>query len=191
MKKYLSFSGLLTLTISMFITGCTSSDRTFVVAPQISQVSTPMVSTKVATLSITDLRTNNHIVQIIQEDKAAELISSNSSLMQAIQSSLIKSFSAEGIQISAGAGNSIDVVIKQAKINVNQAMMQYKVDNVIELIVTVNNKDKKLTQTFKNTGTSNGPLFADLAVLERDFNQQLGKLITQITSHNEIQQFLR
>jgi len=191
MKKHLSFSGFLTLTISMFITGCTSSDRTFVVAPQLSQVSTSMVSTKVATLSIADLRTNNHIVQIIQEDKAAELISSNTSLIQGLQSSLTKSFSAEGIQFTPKADNSIDVVIKQAKINVNQTMMQYEVDNVIELVVTVNNKNQTLTKTFKNTGTSNGPLFADLAVLERDFNQQLGKLITQIASHNEIQQFLQ
>ena len=191
MLKPFSNSVLVSLTLAVLLSACANKEKSFVIAPQLLQASAPLTSNKSATLAVSDLRTSDHIVQIFQEDKAAELIASKVPLLQVMKTSLAKSFSLQGISISAQNGNTIDVVIQQAKINVQQSMIDYKVDNIIEIIVTVNNGDKTLTQSFKTKGNSNGPLFADLAVLERDFNQQLSQLIKQIVSHTEIQQFLK
>ena len=57
--------------------------------------------------------------------------------------------------------------------------------------VVINNGSGTLTKSFKITGKSNGPLKADIAVLERDFNQQLAKLLTQIVQNQEIQKFIK
>jgi len=173
------------------LSACTSKERSFVISPQLKQASEQLTINKSASFAISDLRTSDHIVQIFQEDKAAELVSSKTSLLQVMKSALTNSFSLQGLSIDAQSINTIDVVIKQAKINVQQSMLEYKANNVIEIMVTVNNGEKTLTQSFKTKGNNSGPLFADLAVLERDFNQQLSKLLEQIVSHSEIQQFLK
>ena len=70
-------------------------------------------------------------------------------------------------------------------------MMKYQVNNELVIHVKVNNGEQTLSNTFKVRGTSEGPLSADIAVLERDFNQQLTKLLTQIISNVEIRNFIK
>lgn len=177
--------------VALLTSGCASNNRAFVIAPQLSSPAAPVIVNKLATLQVTDLRTSTHIVQIFQEDKAAKLISSQTELLNVLQASLAKSLTNNGIQMTPLAENSIEVAIKQAKINVHQSLMKYKVDNIIELLVTAKSHDKTLTKTFRTKGNNNGPLFADLAVLERDFNQQLSKLIMQVASDIELQQLIK
>jgi len=56
--------------------------------------------------------------------------------------------------------------------------------------VIVNNGSETLTSTFKNRGNSDGPFKADIAVLERNFNERLAKLLQQIIANQKINDFL-
>jgi len=76
-------------------------------------------------------------------------------------------------------------------ISVQQEMVKYQVNNELVIRVKVNNGTQTLSNTFKVRGTSEGPLNADIAVLERDFNQQLAQLLTQVISNAEIQHFIK
>ena len=95
------------------------------------------------------------------------------------------------MRIKAPAANQVEIIIDNALVSVQQSMVKYSASNQMNIRVVINNSKGTLTKTFKITGTSKGPLKADLAVLERDFNQQLAKLLTQIVQNEELQQFMQ
>ena len=95
-----------------------------------------------------------------------------------------------GLQLQPLAANQFDVIIDNALISVQQELVKYTAHNEIQIRVIAKNGQKTLTKTFKISGNSNGPFKADIAVLERDFNQQLAKLLTQITQNQELREFI-
>ena len=93
--------------------------------------------------------------------------------------------------INTQANNAIEIIIDNALVSVQQEMMKYQVNNQLIIRVKVNNGAQTLSNTFKVRGTSEGPLSADIAVLERDFNQQLAQLLAQVINNAEIQHFIK
>jgi len=147
-------------------------------------------SNKKAQLDVVDMRTSNHIVQIMREGKAAILVSAQERLENTIQDTLTKHWKNQHLTLNSNAINSITISIDKAVINVEQATLEYKVQTEIILKVVVNNGSETLTSTFKNRGNSNGPFKADIAVLERNFNERLAKLLQQIIANQKINDFL-
>ena len=84
----------------------------------------------------------------------------------------------------------IEIQIEKALITVQQELVKYKATSEITLRFIINNGDKTLTNTFRSTANSNGPFLSDIAVLERDFNQQLSNLLNQALNNAEIQQHI-
>ena len=66
----------------------------------------------------------------------------------------------------------------------------YDTKSLIVLAVTINNGNNTLTKTFKRQGTSKGPLKADTAVLEQDFNQLLRLLFNDISKDSQVIDYL-
>jgi len=172
------------------ITGCGTTANNIIVAPQVFINKAPASSVEVS-LDVQDLRTSSHIVEIFREGEAAQLFSSQAFLQDIIDKSVRDALKQSGIVSSQTSHKQVIIAIERANIAVHQKLAKYTANNDIKLIATVTNGDSTLTKAFTNKGNSNGILNADLAVLERDFNQQLGKLIAQLAQDNEIHAFLR
>lgn len=176
---------------TVLLSACSQTPSHLIVAPQLIAGSNGQFQHKQAKITVTDLRTGNHIVQILRQDEAAQLFSAQAPLKDILASSITTQLSSHGLIINNHAVNTIEVSINKALISVNQQLMQYKSNSEIKITVKVNNSEKTLTNTFRTRGNSHGPLKADIAVLERDFNQQLTGVLNQIADNNDIQQFLR
>jgi uncharacterized lipoprotein len=186
---------LATTTLLILLTACANKPTHVVIAPDLSITNNPSNQTeyqnKQASITVSDIRSAQHVVQILRKDEAAEIYSSQQPLSNIIKQTLISEFKKQGLAINAQAGNAIEIIIENSLISVQQEMMKYQVNNELVIHVKVNNGEQTLSNTFKVRGTSEGPLSADIAVLERDFNQQLTKLLTQIISNVEIRNFIK
>ena len=186
---------LAAITLLVLISACANKPTHVVIAPDLSIINSPSSQTeyqnKQARITVTDIRSAQHVVQILRKDEAAEIYSSQQPLSNIIEQTLISEFKKQGLAINAQANNAIEVIIENSLISVQQEMMKYQVNNELMIHVKVNNGEQTLSNTFKVRGTSEGPLSADIAVLERDFNQQLTKLLTQIISNVEIRNFIK
>jgi len=186
---------LAAITLLVLISACTNKPTHVVIAPDLSIINSPSSQTeyqnKQARITVTDIRSAQHVVQILRKDEAAEIYSSQQPLSNIIEQTLRSEFKKQGLAINAQANNAIEVIIENSLISVQQEMVKYQVNNELMIHVKVNNGEQTLSNTFKVRGTSEGPLSADIAVLERDFNQQLTKLLTQIISNVEIRNFIK
>lgn len=176
---------------SLILSGCSNTPSHLIIAPEI--IATPVVKhiNKQATINVVDMRTANHIVQILKEGEAATLFSAQERLEDIIKSSLSKNWQQQGLVISTDAINNINISIEKAIISVTQETMSYQVQTEIILKVAVNNGEQTLTSTFKNRGNSKGPFKADVAVFERNFNQRLANLLQEILANKKLNQFLK
>ena len=188
--KTLAASSLLLL-----LTACATKPTHVVIAPDLSITNKvtkqSQYQNKQASITITDMRSTQHVVQILRKDEAAEVYSSQQPLDKIIEQTLTTEFKKQGLVVNVQASNTIEIIIDNALISVQQEMMKYQVNNELVIRVKVNNGSQTLSNTFKVRGTSEGPFNADIAVLERDFNQQLAKLLVQVSNNTEIQHFIK
>jgi len=173
------------------LVACSSTTPKMVISPQVLTNKTNAYLQKSAQVLVSDLRNKIHIIEIVKDDNAAELISSAENLTSIIDNSIKQAFVNNGLNIADIANNQIEVIINNAQIRVMQDLVKYKTSGLITLTAQIQSKDQTLTKTFNSRSNSEGVLTADLAVLERDFSQQLAKLIVQIVNDPQLQQFIR
>lgn len=177
--------------ISLTLVACATGPKYLVVSPELQENFPRIYQDKTAELQITDRRAGNHLMQILREDEAASLYSSKETLTTIIEKTLIPVLKKQGLIFNQQSTNKIDVIIDNALISVQQDLLKYRANNEIIIEVQLTNTEQTLTKIFRIKGDSNGPLKADIAVLERDFSHQLAKLLNQIITNQEIQQFIR
>ncbi|WDD98144.1 YajG family lipoprotein [Thalassomonas actiniarum] len=182
---------MLAIPVLLLLGGCSQTPSHLIVAPEVMAANSGKYANKQAQLQVLDMRTGNHIVQISRPEKAAQLFSSQAPLKDIVAQSLTAQLNKQGMAMGPVGTNAIEISIDQALIKVDQQLMQYQVKSEIVLTVKIDNGISTLTNTFRNRGSSHGPLKADIAVLERDFNQQLALLLAQVIDNTEIQQFIR
>jgi len=191
MKSKHNLLPITSIIITFLLSSCTSAPNHLIIAPEIIVPSVIQHTNQQAVLDVVDMRTANHVVQILREGEASTIFSAQERLEKIIKNSLNKHWQQQGLSIQTSAVNSINVSIEKAIISVTQETMSYQVQSEIVLKVTVNNSEQTLTSTFKNTGNSKGPFKADIAVLERNFNQRLANLLQQILANEKINHFLK
>ena len=182
--------GIFTSILLVTLTACSSAPTHLIVAPELNSIAKHHYTDKQVQLNVVDMRTSNHIVQIDKEGKAATILSSQQRLEEVISNTLTKAWKVQGLAFNYLSQEQINITIKKAVIRVKQATVSYETESEIILQVEVINNKQTLTNTFKINGNSDGPLLADIAVLERDFNQQLSRLLKNILASNDIQTFL-
>ncbi|MGB1263787.1 MAG: YajG family lipoprotein [Cognaticolwellia sp.] len=170
---------------------CSSPISEVIVSPELNIASSNFYQQKQAKLRFSDLRTSNHIVQILRIGKATKTYPAQEPIINLVEASLTSAFQDSGLRVQPLAANQIHLIIDNALVSVQQELTKYSASNHMNFRVVINNGENTLTKSFKMSGNSIGPLTADIAVLERDFNQQLAKLLTQIVQSKEVQQFLR
>lgn len=171
--------------------GCSQKPSQMIIAPDVRTVSSNAFAGFSAKVSVEDLRTHLHIIEIKKEDKASHLVSNANDFAIAIEQQLTQALKSNQLQISPSNQQTFAVTINQAYVKVAQSLSRYKANSRLTLTVQVKKGESTLTKTFNSKSSSEGLLAADIAVLERDFNQQLGNLISQIVGDVEIHQFVR
>lgn len=179
------------LLFSTLLMACGTTPSSVIIAPQVNTASSVIYDSQNVSLVVTDLRTNNHIIQVLKSDEAATLYSPASNMAQTLSNSLSEQYKKQGLNIDAVSATDITIFIDAALVSVQQETIKYTANSEIRLRVQVKKNDKTLTNHFNSKGSSNGPLFADIAVLERDFNQQLGKVIEEVLLNKDIQAFIK
>ncbi len=190
MKKFTLIKNFTFALLILNLFACTTTKPRIVVAPEVATKQSVVYQQESIALTITDLRTSRHIIQILKENKAAELINSSSALDHILTTKFTQLFQQQGLIVSENSNIKLDIAISKALISVQQNLVNYKANTEIIIQVKVNNPPKVLTKSFRIRGTNEGPFKADIAVLSRDFNQQLAQLIEQIVNDTELQTFI-
>jgi len=170
--------------------GCSTPQTQIVVSPDFIQPTNQAMRIGALSLNVVDKRTSKHLVQIQKEGQAANLLNSQLPLNNVIEDTLQKALKSQNIQIIGNTLPAIDVDLTKALIHVDQTHFNYKAKSTLQLIVKVENNTGKLTKTYDHKSTSEGPLKADIAVLGRDFNQSLTKVLNQILADDELFKFI-
>lgn len=187
----MKFKILLTLFLLNIITACTTSPKHIVLYPELIGYSKGVYFDKKVQLNVIDQRSSSQVVQILKDNEPAHLLSSQDSLTNIVNKSISPVLRTQGLTIETYANTKINIIINTALINVKQNLVNYTAKNTISLKVFVSSSDKVISKIFNVTGQSNGPLTADIAVLERDFNNQLASLLVKITNDVEIQNAIK
>ncbi len=192
-EKVMNFNTYKSIALVLMLTGiagCSTAPTHLIVSPQVSLSPSNQLSGKQAQLNVIDMRTSTHIIQILEKDEAAIILSSEQRLEDIIQAILTKQWQQQGLALSDAANNKMTVTIEKAVISVAQESVSYSTQSEIIIKVSIDNTKQTLTSSFKNRAHSEGALNADIAVLEREFNQHLSTLIKQILTSNDIKTFL-
>ena len=205
MNKKRYFTTHVVVIFTLLLSSCANKETRFIVAPTIilennfvaSSVTLPLYESlptvnnhKIISLTVSDLRIKKHLVDVLHADKATRLIPTERLLASVIKESLTIPLTKQGVVIAQKSSNELTLSINKANISVQQSLTTYSADTVIELQVIINNQIKTLTKTFQTNAISNGLLSVDIAVLERDFNQELSTLLKQIIIDKDIHSFL-
>ncbi len=182
---------LILVVLSLVLSACSSAPSSVILAPQVNNPTSSVYMNKQASLVVSDLRTQNHLIQILKTGKAAELLSPANDITATVNQSLSQQWTSQGLNIGSDSAINITVFIDAALVSVQQETVKYTAQSEIRLRVQIQKDDKTLTNHFKSKGQSNGPLSADIAVLERDFNQLFGRVIEEVMANQEIQNFIK
>ncbi len=183
-------SVLLSAMLCLSLFSCSTPTAHIIITPELLNTEHSAYTNKSSQFSIKDMRTTRHLVQILRQGEAADLISAQQPLTDIISNSLLNNVKQQGLMINKAASNKFQLFIDKALITVKQNLMSYQADNIINLRVKITNDQQTLTKDFTIKGNSQGPLTADPAVLARDFNQQLSTLLSRIVNNQEIQHFI-
>lgn len=183
---------VLTFCLTLALFACTTTPSHIIVAPDMMGfVNQTKYNNKTINLAVQDLRTSAHIVQIMQKDKAAVLVNSQTDLAKVMKASLVEQYAKQGLTFNSQSSNQLEIKLVSAIINVDQTVLKYSTKTQIEFAVIMRNGEQILTKNFRQSGSSNGPLSPDLAVLGRDFNQQLTKALSKLVNDVEIQNLVK
>jgi len=181
---------ILVIALISVITAC-STTKHVVVSPELIGYKKGVYFNNKIKLKTLDQRTNTYIVQIIKEGQPAKLLSSQVELPHIVSQKITPILRKQGLTINNSSPIIVNIIIDKALIEVNQNILKYTAKNSIDLKATVKNGDTLLTKRFSVNGTSKGPLTADIAVLERDFNHQLASTLVNIVNNKEIQDAIK
>jgi uncharacterized lipoprotein len=189
----MNFTKITSLALSLLlisVTSCSTAPTHLIVSPQVYLSPSNQLSGKQAQLNVIDMRTSPHIIQILKKDEAATILSSKQRLEDIIQTLLAKQWQQQGLSLTKSAINKITVTIEKAIISVDQESVSYSTQSENIITISINNTKQTLNSSFKNRAHSEGALKADIAVLEREFNQNLSTLLKQILTSKDIKTFL-
>lgn len=182
--------GILVTLLLTALTACSSKPTHIIVSPVLNSVVGHNYNEKTVQFNVVDMRTSSPVVQILKVGKAATILSSQQLLEKIIADTLTRGWKKQQLFFAPLAAEKINIIITKAVIQVNQKTIRYTTQSEIILRVEITNAKQTLTTHFTIKGNSKGPLQADIAVLEREFNQQLSELLEKILASDDIKVFL-
>jgi len=181
---------LIVLSLILLVSACAKPPTTMVVAPSFVPTQQPSQDRGPLDLQVIDNRGYRHVLHLTGSNEPQNLINASQQPQALVNESFEQQLKQQGFWFSPTANNNITVNIEQMLISLSQHSFKYTSTSNIVLSVDISNGEQTLNKQYKASGQSHGPFTADIAVLERIFNQQLSKLILEITRDPQIQQYL-
>jgi len=169
--------------------GCSNTAPTYFTVDTTSRLASNILTQQSVNINVTDLRSRQDILQLKKNGKFS-YIPSQMPTTTFIKQGLMASFNQQLTINTSSNNNVIHVNVEKMAVKLNQETLAYDTQSLIVLAVTINNGNKTLTKTFKRQGTSKGPLKADIAVLEQNFNQLLKLLFDDISKDSQVIDYL-
>ena len=141
-------------------------------------------------ISVNDLRSTAHIVELLSADEPSTLIGTTSSLKDVLVTKFSSEMTSQGINVADNSALQVEFNVERARTYVNQDVLDYRANTIIKLKVKVENPAQTLSKTFTLRATTRGALTANIKELQRDFNIQLAKLILQVLEDQQLQNFI-
>lgn len=179
---------IIVLLLVVICCGC-STTPTYFTVDTTSRLASNILTQQTVNINVTDLRPRQDILQLKSNGKFS-YIPSQVPTTTFIKQGLTASFNQQLTISTPSNNNVIHVNIEKMAVKLNQETFAYDTQSLIVLVVTINNGNKTLTKTFKRQGTSKGPLKADTAVLEQNFNQLLKLLFDDISKDSQVIDYL-
>lgn len=177
------------LLVVIFCHGCATPPSYFIVNT-ISDTSNSLLSNNLVNVEVTDLRSRQDILQS-NHNGSISYLSAQLPTTVLIKQGLINSFNQKSKTMNNSFNtNVIHVDIEKMAMKLTQSSFSYETKSLIKLTVTFTNQNKTLKKTFKRQGASKGPLKADIAVMEQDFNQLLTLIFNDISQDSELINYL-
>lgn len=173
------------LVLVVFMAGCAQAPKPFILAP--AQQTTASNLALIPQLQVQDMRQAKYLIKVTHSDGEIELIHTKQAPANVIEQALNTRLIQKSVDLS---GWNYQVSIAKLHVEVAQHSLKYESNSNIILQVNLTNEKTTLTKNFKRQGTSHGPLRADQAVLEREFNIMLGQVLNDITNDAELNRLI-
>ncbi|OUS30358.1 hypothetical protein A9Q98_05025 [Thalassotalea sp. 42_200_T64] len=170
---------------------CASEPTAIRLNPSIIKQSNNIYQEVSAKISVSDLRSTYHIVEVLNADEPSTLIGSTSTLSDVLNQQFSNELAAQGLTLAESSTVTLQFNVERARTYVNQDVLDYRANTIIKLKVNVENPAQTLSKTFTLRATTRGALTANIAELQRDFNLQLSKLIVQVLEDQQLQNFIK
>lgn len=181
---------LIILSFTLLLGACAKPPTSIVLAPNFVPAIQPQISRGVVDLQIIDQRNYRHVLQLSGKGAETNLINASQQPKLLVSEALTQQLKQQGYSFSPTAKHMMTVNIEQMLISLSQHSFKYTSKSNIVLSVQITNGTATLNKKFTATGQSHGPLTADIAVLERQFNQQLSNLVVEIAQDPQVTQYL-
>lgn len=180
---------IIVLLVVILSNGCTTAPSNFIINAAPSYTDNSLTNSSV-NIDVTDFRTRQDILQTNKAGKISYL-PAQAPTSSLVKQGLLSSFNQLKPTIRHGFNsNLVKVNIGKMSIKLTQDSFSYNTKTLIELNVTLDSGDKVVNKTFKRTGASKGPLKADIAVMEQDFNQLLYLILNDISQDPQVINYL-
>ncbi len=172
------------------LAACSSTSSTIVLSPNI-----PVAHHKISTFSpisvqVIDQRSVDYIVNIDGSDPKNRTLSSSESLKQLLQHSLVNGFEGANVALSHQAPVSLTFYLDKLLVNVKQNTFDYNATTSLVLRVKGNSPHQTFTKDYKVSGSMNGAFKLEHSDIEKELNNLIDKLTTDIINDDQLQDFL-
>lgn len=171
--------------------GCTTLPKQLIISLEPLQLSPFSYHNKTAQLTVKDMRNHNYLVRISDVDEPEKRLSSQTSLVSLINQELSQALQQQSLTLNTTSSNKITVIIEQAVVNVEQESFKHKTNSAFLIKLIVNNGQQTLNKSFPLTTESSAPLSVDIAVIERDFRQNISTLLSQLINDSKLHTFIQ
>lgn len=175
----------------LLIAGCANEPTAITLNPTVTNQSGQIYKNLSAKISVNDLRSTAHIVELLSAEDPSTLIGTTSSLREVLVTKFSSEMTSQGINVADKSDIQVEFNVERARTYVNQDVLDYRANTIIKLKVKVENPVQTLSKTFTLRATTRGALTADIDELQRDFNVQLAKLILQVLEDQQLQSFIK
>lgn len=176
--------------VAATLTGCASAPTSLILAPDAPLITSSAQQGSLQLTSV-DRRSEQYVVKVRNGDGAAELLSPSQAPRQLLDQGVRQGFSQLGYQLDPASNTQMTLVLDKAVLEIDQGTFSHDAKGLFEATVKINTKVQTLTKTFTVTSAFSGPMKPDLARIEREVNDRLSQLMTNIVNDEELQQFIR
>lgn len=133
-----------------------------------------------------DLRVARHLVQIGDDDEAAQLINEQQSLRLLLQKNLTNAWLGNKLKITPQSDYKIDIKLMKALATATEAVLTYEVKSQLIIKIQLTHQGKKFVKLFRSNNQWKAPFSTDVTRITEELNTQLSELLSQIVQDEEM-----